>query len=343
MISLDSVTTGQLIAFQVAIALTIFLGLNWLGRHSPMFGYETLTMFSEREDAVAFNFLFRVVTPVVIILVVAAFCYASNLGGLTKNLHYSVLYYLAIRVFFNVARGRAGLLPWRRLLLQWMATVALSFIAYEHLISKPEYLLPDVATISNEIWLAVAAYLYVLAGNVFSGDTGQEARGDRYIQRRLADFQGRFGHILQRLPSERWRLLVLAVLIVEDFNRPAVARFAERMLFRIGAAKTLGIMQVTTPTLIDDDESIQIGIQRLERAYQQALESTEWRTPGNGFTVDSRAYEESCLVHSILVRYNPSGDYARDVESVFEKLLVGCPRAAADSFVPVKSSVVKED
>ena len=220
--------------------------------------------------------------------------------------------------------------------------MALSFIAYEHLISKPEYLLPDVASISNEVWLAVAAYLYVLAGNVFSGDTGQEARGDRYIRRRLASFKGKFCHILERLPNERWRLMVLAVLIVEDFNRPAVARCAERMLFRIGAAKTLGIMQVTTPTLIDDDASIDIGIQRLQRAYRDALESNEWRIPGNSFPIDTRSYEESRLVHSILVRYNPSGDYARDVESVFEKLLSGSPSAAAESFVPDTPSVLKE-
>ncbi len=140
-------TNLQLVAFQLAVSLSIFVGLNWLGRQSDMFGYETLTLFTEREDAVAFNFLFRAITPVVLLILVAASCYALGLDAFTKDLHHAVAYYIAFRVGLNGLRGRWLLLPWRRLLFQWVVTLFLAHLAYSHLIVRKEYLLPDLKTV----------------------------------------------------------------------------------------------------------------------------------------------------------------------------------------------------
>jgi len=295
-------------------------------------------MFTEREDAVAFNFLFRVCTPVVLIILVAAACYGSGQDHLTRNLHYSIAYYICFRILFNVLRGRTLLLPWRRLVLQWIATLALSFVAYAYLISRKENLFPDLQTLGNEVWLAIIAYLYILADRGFSGDAGAEKRSLRYLLARRALFQVRFGGILTtELPNERWRRLVMSVLIVEDFNRPRVARALERALHRFGLAKTLGIMQVSTSCPVSDCESVRLGVQRLQQAYEEAVAANDWRLlhAGPYWTPDAtRAREEANLVHATLVRYNPSGDYARDVESVYDKLIATFPVGESDTFHP---------
>lgn len=318
-------TPLQLIAFQAAIALTIFLGLNWLGRKSDIFGYETLTMFTEREDAVAFNFLFRAVTPVVLIILIAALCYSIGLGAFTTNLHHAVAFYIVFRVAFNVARGRSLLLPWRRLSLQWVVTLGLTTLAYTHLITKKEYLFPDLTTVGNEVWLAIGGYLYVLSDRVFSQDTAAESRGTRYVRSRRRLLERRFGHLLDSLlPHGRWRTLVMAVLIVEDFNRPSPARMFERLAFRLKAAKTLGIMQVKADRVISDAESVSLGIQHLLECYDKAVADGKWRVREHRTYMGAKythELEEGDLIHNTLVLYNPSGDYARDVRAIFEKLL----------------------
>jgi hypothetical protein len=332
---MDTLSPLALFAFQALVAAAMFFSINWLGKHSPMFGYESVTMFTEREDAVAFNFLFRVITPVVMLLVVAVVCHVTNLSGLTTNLHFALLWYLAFRVAFNLARGRAALLPWKRLILQWVFTIALAFVAYEQLISKPQNLLPDPATIANEVWLAIAGYLYVLAGHMFSGDTGQEARGARYVKTRRAKLEERFRKELSELAHPRMRLLCLAVMIVEDFNRPAMMRAVERGLFRVGRARTLGIMQVASDSLISDADSVRAGSKILERAYSEAVAQDDWRLPDNNWAGPMRQIrEESQLVHATLVRYNPSGDYAREVEAVYDQLVAAEPSAADASLHP---------
>jgi len=332
---MDSYSPLTLFMFQSVVAALMFIVVNWLGKHSAMLGYESVTMFTESEASGAFNFLFRVVTPVVMLLVVAAACYSIGMGGLVKDLHFAVLLYLAFRVAFNYARGRAVLLPWARLIIQWICTIALTFVAYEQLMSKPENLLPDPATIANEIWLGIAAYLYILSGQVFSGDAAQAARGARYVQRRKEALESTFATELSSLGSARWRMLVLAVMIVEDFNRPAIARVLERLLFRLGFAKTLGIMQVATSTVISDAESVRVGTQLLQRAFLDAMATDDWRLPNGHWSGTQRQdLEESNLVHATLVRYNPSGDYARDVAAVYEQLVAAEPNAVGGSLHP---------
>jgi hypothetical protein len=323
--TIAAIPTAYVVLFHCAVAVAIFFGLNWLGRKSDMFGYETLTMFTEREDAVAFNFLFRAVTPVVILVLVAASCYALGLDRFTANLHYALVYYIVIRVLFNIARGRALLLPWRRLVFQWATTMGLATLAYNHLLTKKEYLFPDIKTVGNEVWLAIGGYMYVLANKVFADDVGASRRGARYVKGRCRLFERRFGHILDaELPSIRWRALVLAVLIVEDFNRPKPVRVFERLLFPLGAASTLGIMQVKAERNISDVESVQLGVRRLLSCYREAVSARNWRNDKARMHWGAMAayeHEEGQIVHHTLVRYNPSGDYARDVAAIFEKVL----------------------
>lgn len=327
----------QLFGFQLAVALGIFLGLNVLGRKAEVFGYETLSIFTEREEAVAFNFLFRAATPVVLLIIVAAVCHTVGLGGYTTNLHYAIGYYVLVRITFNVARGRTLLLPWGRLVFQWLVTAVLAVLAYDNLITKRDYLLPDLETVGNEVWLAIAAYLYVLADRVFSGDTSADKRGLRYLKSRRAIMVRNFGQKLEeKLPTARWRSLVVAVLVVEDFNRPRLARAVERLAFRFGKARTLGIMQVATDRAISDDESVALGIDQLMGCFSAALRDSGWRCdlwPGSD-ALQRHRHEEARLIHETLVRFNPSGDYARDVRATFERLVADDPAAARQSLHP---------
>ncbi|MBV6417181.1 MAG: hypothetical protein CMLOHMNK_01820 [Steroidobacteraceae bacterium] len=320
--------------FHLAVALMIFLGMNWLGRHSSMLGYESLTMFEERDESVAFNFVFRVATPVVILAIVAAICYALNLDGFTRNLYLAVVYSILFRVLFGLLMGRRLLLPWGRVACQSLATIAAAYVAYKYVISSRERLLPDPDSIANEAWLAIVVYLYLLAGHLSSKSASHDRRSRAYVEQRKSALAKQFGGVLRGLGNERWQMLVLAVMIVEDFNRPKMARCIERILFPLGLVRTQGIMQVSTKGPISDEESIKRGSGLLKDAYRQAIGGTEWRVSWHGGMERKQQMEEQNLVHSTLVAYNPSGDYARDVQEVFERLLASSEGAAALSLHP---------
>lgn len=326
---MPSASTLELFFFQCAVALALFLTVNVLGRNSPMFGYESLRMFEEPDEAAHFNFMFRVVTPIVLLITVAAACYYVGADTYTTNLHFSIPLYIAFRLAFNLIRGRALLLPWGRLVVQWAITCGLAWLVYHHLITRREYLFPDINTIGNEVWLAIAVYLYVLSGAVFKGNSSHLARSRRYALSRFRFLSGHFGELVKSAAgSKTWEALIFSVLIVEDFNRPKVFRFAERLAFRAGRAKTLGIMQVETGTLISDEESITLGVDRLKQLYAHRIGFDTWRIPketAQWMTAEElKEKEESRLIHEVLVEYNPSGDYAREIEDVYYALRKAC-------------------
>jgi hypothetical protein len=95
------------ISTQIAVAACLFFLVNFLGRHSRGQGYEILSRINQPEEAAGFNFVFRVVTPIVFLIVVSTFLYSLGLDHLTTNIHYSL--FLApslIRVEKRLGKGQ---------------------------------------------------------------------------------------------------------------------------------------------------------------------------------------------------------------------------------------------
>ena len=61
------------------LAIALFGGVNWLGRHAVKAGYLQLSLYAQADEAPAFNFVFRVLAPVVYLHIVAAVLYSGGL------------------------------------------------------------------------------------------------------------------------------------------------------------------------------------------------------------------------------------------------------------------------
>jgi len=86
----------DVIALHVALALALFLVLNWIGKHAETQGYLTLNLFLKRDEAPAFNLLFRIFGPIIFIILAASLLYAANLDRydrLAESIIYSILIY----------------------------------------------------------------------------------------------------------------------------------------------------------------------------------------------------------------------------------------------------------
>ncbi|SUU13317.1 Uncharacterised protein [Acinetobacter haemolyticus] len=95
-------------------------------------------------------------------------------------------------------------------------------------------------------------------------------------------------------------------MINEDFNRPFMFRKIEKILCKVsGKPYTQGIMQVSSPIPLSDEESIKLAIHKIfEDAYNYFLEETDY-------------LQESPLVIYIGRNYNPCDDYISAVEDIY--------------------------
>ena len=69
----------DILFFQIFLGIGLFFLINWIGKHSYSIGYIEISMFVKTEEAPALNFLIRVLTPVVYIIIVSTILYYFGL------------------------------------------------------------------------------------------------------------------------------------------------------------------------------------------------------------------------------------------------------------------------
>lgn len=316
------------IGLQILLGVGLFFIMNWIGRHSYSLGYMEISMFARQEESPAFNFLFRVLTPVVYIIVLAAVFYQLGLDTLTVNLFLVNIFYILFRLGFNLLTGRGRLLNWYRQLLYWAAITVLSVFVYAKFIKTRASILPDFGSMANELWLIILIFLFQVFNNIRIRTDVTEKRKAAYLLHRFRSLQRRFGAIVDaQLVNAKLRALAYAVLVYEDFNRPKAARILENALFRFGKARTLGIMQVTTDRLLSDRESVVIGTKRIATEYDAIL--TELRSK----EVDPW-YGDPSLAQQIVRRYNPDDSYVEEVMRLWGSIINNHYKSSSDVLVP---------
>lgn len=308
-------TESQLLLANVAIGLFIFVVMNWLGREVEGFGYQSPSLSATGESDRTFNAVFRIASPIVVLTIITTLFYWTGFDGWTVGIHRALFVAVGLRASWIVLAGQTTLIPWARVVAQWSIMLLLGSIAYREVLSRREVLLPDPKSLAGELWLAIVGYLYILASKKFRTDPGETKRKNAFIDARYRALKRSYSDVIDRLAIEpHWRALVYAVLVIEDFNRSWLERLIEReVLFRLGRAKTLGVMQVKTTRRLTDRESIEKGVAILRDAYTPR----EW---DDDIDPESSRYREDVVLHEMLVKYNPSGDYARSVEAVYRYL-----------------------
>ncbi len=316
------------------LAVGLFLLINWLGKHSKSFGYKQLTILFEVDEAPAFNLLFRVLTPVVFIVIAAAAFYLAHLDFLAKRIFLVVAYYFAFRIGWNAVMGKARLLNWKNMTGQIFVSCALAYLAQVRLIDNKSYLFPDPATLGNELWLVIFGFVYAVINNLRSSPETSIARKNAYIKNRFWDYKAKFGQIVSSdIKAPPLEALVYAIMIFEAFNRPRVMRAVENLAFRFGRARTLGIMQVTTYTPISDSESVRLACKKIgddALELQRDLAAKDFsKYRASPAYVDFIRDDE--LLNGVLSRYNGGNFYRTEVTNLYKYV--------KDSFYPESGSL----
>lgn len=86
------------------LALLLVPLSNLIGAKSISLGYESTSSFSGRWDAPAFNWVFRILTPSVYIVVVSAVFWLIGIPEYTESIYLITVFYVILRVVITAVR-----------------------------------------------------------------------------------------------------------------------------------------------------------------------------------------------------------------------------------------------
>ncbi|MGO9085765.1 MAG: hypothetical protein ACLQBK_11100 [Candidatus Sulfotelmatobacter sp.] len=292
-----------------ALAILLFFGVNWIGEHSSTFGYLRLSLHVREAPAPAFNFVLKALSPTVYIIIVSTVCYALRQDSLVRGIWLVAAYYFLFRLLFNIAFGRTTLIDWDSVLRQAIVGIGAAYLAYVHFILPRRPLLPGVESIGNQLWVIVALFLYAVFNDVRTPSPRSARRKKKYLRSRFDHFKKEYGDLIDaQFPERYMELVAYAILIYETFNRPWLARLAERAVFPWGS-HTIGPMQVTTKTRLSDRESVVVGTQQLRRSFEMS----------NQELLGKRASRYD-VIKMAVAKYNRDDDYIGEVFQVLHIL-----------------------
>lgn len=283
-------------------------------------------MFLKVEEAPAFNFLFRIISPIVYLFIVSAILYKIGLDKFVSNAYFISIYYVLFRLSFNLITNRGLLMNWYRQILYWISIISISFYAYKEIIYKKENILPDFETVSNELWIIILIFLFHTLNKIRISSDNTVKRKQNYLESRYKHFKNKYSEIInKKVNNEKLKSIIYGLIIYEDFNRPKAARIVENISFRLTKKKhSLGLMQVQTNNYINDLESVKLGVEKVNKAYQKALKKNKLDNLKKEDFNSHRGYSyEWEIQHSILKDYNPDASYIHEVselsDNIFEK------------------------
>lgn len=303
------------IALHFVLAVILFYIVNWIGEKSkPLdFGYVQLSVGIQDDTAPLFNYFFKVLAPVVYIILLIALFQLLQLDYLNEKIYWVVIYYWAFRFVFVTVKGQISLINWPVQIIYWISSIGLAIWVYS-VTDKIGTILPDPKSLLEEFWILIIIFLYSIFNKLEYSREGAKKRVRNYTSRKYFSFKEKFGPIVNELSVlEEFEVLAYAIMVYEDFNRPRLARTIERVVFHWSTKPhTYGVMQVTSRKPLSDEESVRQGVLMLNALLKECLNGT-WKDDGEVY-INSVCYD-------IAAKYNPGNDeYASQVMQVYGNL-----------------------
>lgn len=321
---------------QIVSAIALFFIVNWIGEHSISIGYIQLSMITREYDSLAFNFLFKVLSPVVFLILYIVLFQSIGHEEYIRCCFMITIYYWVFRSIIIIFIGRISLTNWWAQLFYWTSSLLLSFWIYS-LLEKVDRLLPDPRSLIDQLWILIILFLYSVFNKVSIPFSGAAKRNEQYITNKFLTFRKRYDAIVStNCPNEFLEATTYSIMIYENLNRPAIIRRIESIRFKLTKKPhTLGIMQVQTDSLISNEQSIikAIGLiqnaaiehkkkeKEIENELQKEIENKKEKEKDDDKHKLKTYYYQSPLVYAvseIAQTYNEGDpDYKDEVEAIF--------------------------
>lgn len=302
-----------IVVIHIILAILLFYIVNWIGDKTKPFdyGYVQISLTIQEDTAPLFNYLFKVLAPVVYMIVVCAIFQAIDYYAVCECAYLIVVYYWLFRLLYVGLKGHLALTNWALQLFYWVSSIVLAVWIYTKLIDDLKTILPDPKDLLEELWILIIVFLYSVFNKIRYSRKGAEKRIQKYIIRNYNTLKETYSTIVDdNLKVDFLKTLVYSIMIYENYNRPKIFRFAERTILGITKKPhTYGIMQVMSNTSLSDEESIEKGIGLIKKYANEIMP-------------DHYEEMETIYPHSfsydVASHYNPGdSSYSENVMSVF--------------------------
>ena len=318
------------------LGLVLFILSNWIGKHSFSVGYVTISVFAQNESAPAapaFNYVIRVFTPIVYLIISSAILYAFKLDVFVTDFYMVSVYYVVIRFMINMLQGRAKLINWLRQMMYYISIISISWVVYTKFIITKSNILPDFTNVANEMWIIIILFLYKIVNDLTISQASAEQRKKAYLDDKFKEVKAKFGSIVDKeIHNDILKAVVYAIIIYENFNRSAIVRWMENINFHItGKPHTLGIMQMSSKEFINDMQSVSLGAKKIRESYDA------YRVNFNHGT--DVFYYESMGYGPAISDYNGGLAYRQEVEQLTNIILYKYYSGTKDTLNPAEEKV----
>lgn len=273
------------IIYYFILSIILFIMQNWIGSKSYSKGYIKFSFLDEKDEALALNFMIKVLGPTVFIIIVAALLQFLKIPLDLKKIIWIVYFYIFLRISVIFIYQRQRIVNWVRIIIHYAFILLLASIIQKRFISDLGTLLPDFQEIKNEIWLLILVFLYQV-GNSHRVTTLQaeiQPRGleylpeliprkRKYILSNYRQMKEKYDSIVDPILKENIQvgIIIYSILIFENFNRPYLIRKLENLKYSITKKPgTFGIMQVRSNKSLSDIESIKSGTTSILSEYNR--------------------------------------------------------------------------
>lgn len=314
-----------LLLFNAVLAGGLFLLNTWLGRvqygmRGNPFEYGKFCFESEREEDFSGNFFLKTVNPAIYLAVAAAVIQGRLPDQYIRSLWMLIPAFWALRFLYIIVKNRIIFLNLKYELSACFASLLLGegtfFLLVLPLLAAGESIWIPAAEIRDAVWFAIIAYLAKTVwdimkrnfqgANLYPADKKRSIINSRYDKFSLkygplirSEIEGRYA--MSKEKEGRFICVVYAIMIYEDYNRPAAVRAVEYIIKCMMPKRTmtLGIMQVASSKRISSEESIKIAIKKIAQSFME-----EGHDP----------------VDTAIDRYNSGEDYYLEVRAIYNEI-----------------------
>lgn len=270
----------MIITIHLILAIILFLIQNWIGERAYARGYIKFSLLDEKDEAISSNFVIKVFGPTVFLIITVATLQYFHLNQYVSNIINVIYFYLVLRLFVIIVFERLLIVNWFRIILYYTLILWLASLIYNQFITKIKDLLPDFSQIKNEIWLLIIVFIYQIGNRIEPVQNSFESnsvylpelkkRKKKYILRKHDEFLKIYGENIDKVCGNNPQLkqVVLAIILFENFNRPRLIRFVERIYLKlVNKPTSIGIMQITSSETLTDIQSVDLGSKSLCDIY----------------------------------------------------------------------------
>ncbi len=301
-----------IVSIHLVTAILMFFIINWVGAKSISIGYMQMSIVVEEESAPALNFLFKAIAPVIIMILFVALAQAIHFEIFTIHCYLIVVYYWLVRTIVVIIYGRGSLTNWAVQFFYWVSSISLSICVYK-LLDKVDEILPDPASLRDEMWILIILFFYSTVNNMTFNRTSTVKRKENYINNTYTLFKNKYDKTISKKCKKYFiKQVVYAIMIYENFNRPKIVRWIEYGRFLLTKKPhTLGIMQVMTLKMINDKQSISLAINKIISDCDGIIQK---------YKNNKECFGLGTMVEMIAGKYNKDDEYVYEVEQIFSTI-----------------------